>query len=278
MSSGPEVFRLELGDLSVEGASRAGEETWFRVDPPGLAFDVGRGPNRLLGAKAYCLSHGHLDHLAGLPFLLSQRRMHRLGPVHIFCPVEIVEALGAYLAGAERLEGVEYQVEIRGLHPGEGVELGRLRLEAFATDHVVPSRGYHLFSRKHRLAKHLEGLSRSELLARKAAGEELSEAVERLELSFCGDTGPGVFELEPRIFSARVLMVECTFLGEGFRESAREYGHLHLEDLAARMADFENEELVLFHLSRRHRRRELENAVAARLPGLKPRVHLVADR
>ena len=34
---------LRIGDLRIEGFSRAGDDNWFRIHPPGLAFDVGRG-------------------------------------------------------------------------------------------------------------------------------------------------------------------------------------------------------------------------------------------
>ena len=56
---------LRLGDLRIEGWSLAGDETWFRVHPPGLAFDTGRGTARLAGAHDVFLSHGHLDHSDG---------------------------------------------------------------------------------------------------------------------------------------------------------------------------------------------------------------------
>jgi hypothetical protein len=50
--------------------------------------------------------------------------------------------LGEFVAAGERLEGVEYRYEIVGLAPGDRVEVGRdLAIEAFATDHVVPSLG-----------------------------------------------------------------------------------------------------------------------------------------
>ena len=37
----------------------------------------------------------------------------------------------------------------------------------------------------------------------------------------------------PRIAESRVLMIECTFLGEPMRRRGAEYGHLHVEEIAA---------------------------------------------
>jgi ribonuclease BN (tRNA processing enzyme) len=94
-------------------------------------------------------------------------------------------------------------------------------------------------------------------------------------LSYCGDTGPGVFDSEPRLFESPVLMVETTYLGESLRERASEYGHMHLDDLVALEERFRNEALVLFHLSRRHDLRALRAAVDERLPRLAERVHVL---
>src|SRR6185436_11091219 len=95
---------LRIGDLRIEGWSRAGEESWFRVHPPGLAFDVGRGPRALVGAADLFLSHGHLDHAAGVPVLLSQRTLQRLGGARIHCPRSLAAPLDAYVRAAQALE------------------------------------------------------------------------------------------------------------------------------------------------------------------------------
>ncbi|HEX3555575.1 MAG TPA: MBL fold metallo-hydrolase, partial [Thermoanaerobaculia bacterium] len=99
---------LRFGDLRIEGWSRAGDDNWFRIHPPGLAFDVGRGALQLAGAPDVFLSHGHLDHALGLPYVLSQRSLHRLVHTRVFCPAEIAEALAAFLTAAERLEQAHY--------------------------------------------------------------------------------------------------------------------------------------------------------------------------
>ena len=269
---------LRFGDLRIEGWSRAGDDNWFRVHPPGLALDVGRGALQLAGAQDVFLSHGHLDHAMGLPFVLSQRSLHRLVHTRVFCPLEMAEPLGAFIAAAERMERAQYRYEILPLAPGDRVEVGRgLHVEAFATDHVVPTLGYHLWRGRRRLAPSFAGLPREELIALRERGIETSEVAEDLWLSYCADTGPAIFDREPRIFASRVLMMECTFLGEEHRDKGERFKHLHLGDVAQRAEEFRNEAIVLHHLSRRFRVEDLRAEVNRRLPELATRIHILVE-
>lgn len=266
---------LELGDLTVEGASHAGDETWFRVHPPGVAFDAGRGAPALAGAGQLFLSHGHLDHALGVPFMLSQRRMHGSETTRVYCPAAIANDLERLVRAASRLEAVEYRASIEPLSPGDRVEVGRrLVVEAFATDHIVPSLGYHLIERRRRLAEAYRGLSSGEIVALRRAGEEVEEEREVLRLSFCGDTGEGLFDAEPRVFRAEVLLLECTFMGPAARDKGTRFGHLHIEEIAARAERFDNRHLVLHHLSRRFRPADLRAEVDRLLPDMAERVHV----
>jgi ribonuclease Z len=269
---------LRIGDLRIEGWSRAGDATWVRVHPPGLAFDTGRGALQLAGAQDVFLSHGHLDHALGLPYVLSQRSLHQSVHTRVFCPAEIAEPLAALVAATQRLERATYFFDLVPLTPGTRVEVGRnLAIEAFRVDHVVPTLGYHLIRRKRRLAASYAGLPREELVRLREEGIDTSELLEEDWLTYCGDTGPGVFDLEPRVFTSRVLMLECTFLGEEHRDKGVLYKHLHLGDIEKQAGAFRNEAIVLHHLSRRYRIRDLRAEVERRLPELAPRVHLLVE-
>lgn len=247
------------------------------MQPPGVALDVGRGPLKLSGTADLLLSHGHLDHAVGLPFVLSHRSMQQAAdPTRVYCPAPISGRLKTFVEAASALEERTYRWEIVPLRPGDRVELRRdFMVEAFATQHPVPSLGYHLFRRKSRLLPALRDLEQDEIARRSRAGEEVTESTEELVLSYCGDTSAGAFDSEERLYETPLLMVELTYLSPELRDRGEQYGHLHLEDLVDRRERFRNQAILLHHLSRRYRPNDLRQAVDAKLPAdLAERVHV----
>lgn len=267
---------FRAGELRIEGRSWAGEDTWFRVHPPGLAFDVGRGALQLAGAQEIFLSHGHLDHVLGLPFVLSQRSLHGEGETRVFCPPAVAAPLADLVDAASRLEEREYRWHLVPLQPGDRVEVGKdLVVEAFSTRHAAPSLGYRLLRRRRRLAAAFRELSTEELVELKSRGEQIEVVEERPWVAYCGDVDAGTLDQDPSLYEVPVLMIECTFLAAGMEEKASRFGHIHLADLVERRERFRNQAILLHHLSRRHDEAELRAAVLREMPELADRIHLL---
>ena len=269
------IATLTFGDLTIEGASCAGEETWFRIRPPGLGFDAGRGSVRLAGVSQLFLSHCHLDHALGVPFLLSLRAIQGGQTTRVHMPAAAADPMRELIRVVERLEDRPYDCEIVPIDPGARLQVGRnLVVEAFATDHIVPSLGYHLIRTKGRLKEEFRGLSGSRIKDLKDGGVAVEDRFEEIWLSYCGDTGPAVFDLEPRLYESTVLLIECTFFDADSVDKARLFRHMHLEDFVARAERFRNADLVLHHMSRRYDRDRLAEIVEQRLALETTRIHL----
>jgi ribonuclease Z len=240
-----------------------------------VALDVGRGAPELEGCARIFLTHGHLDHVLGLPFLLSRRAAADASETTVHAPVEIAEPLAGFVAAAERLEERRYVWRLEALRPGDAVGVDPAHtIRAFAVDHGVPGLGYLLERRRRRLRADLRELPAPALAAARRRGESIDEETDEPWLAYCGDTGPALFEREPWLYDVPVLVVECTFLDAERRDHAARYRHLHIDDLAARAGEFRNRTIVLVHLSRRHRPEELRRLIDERLPAIAERVRV----
>lgn len=246
-------IRLRTEHFTIEGRSRAGHESYFRVRELGIALDVGRCPDFLIGAPNLLITHAHLDHAAGIPFYAGQRHLQRIPGGNVFVPSEALEDFRELMRIHERLEGTTYDIELIGLSPDEAYPLGRTHLlRAHQSTHRVPARGYEIIERRHHLLPEYAGLDGQQLAALRQDGKKVHDEVEVSMLFYTGDTDAKVFETSPALFKAEVLMIECSFIAPGHEERAARYRHIHFNDIV-RVADrFENRLILLTHFSKRY--------------------------
>lgn len=251
--------RLELetswGKLLLVGGSRAGEGTVVLLPQFRLALDAGFPLRALVPMEHVVISHGHTDHLAGLLPWAAQRQLQNLGPARIYALDPLAQQLRQFLAlGAAMENGKAYLVDEATVGEGQTVPLrADASLRFFLTSHWTPTLGVLLTWSKHQLKREFAGLPAEKIRSLRQQGVPVAERVEIPLLAYLADTGPEVLEKESWLAQVEVLVVECTFLKPQDRERARQFGHMHLEDLRAWLPAARNRHLVLTHLSRRHR-------------------------
>lgn len=261
------LTRLELAGHVIDAVSVGGIETCFQVPAFDVCLDIGRCPPGADARSTLLLTHGHIDHAAGLPYWVSMRAMMHRSSTKVALPKAAAGPLGRILDAWGELQTDTDRVKLMPLEPGDTVPIRGGYARAFASPHRIACLGYTLYRQVHKLKPDLLGLSGAEIAARKRAGEVVHDTLERAELCFPGDTRIEVLEREPSVRAARVLLLECTFVGsDPGPERAREGGHVHLDQIAERAALFENEVVVLTHFSRRYHDDMIRAEVARLLP------------
>jgi ribonuclease Z len=265
--------RIEPAGIPIEGVSIAGHESYFKLPAFRTMLEFGRAPEDTLGYGTVCLTHGHLDHAAGLSHHASRRTLTGLGPARVFAPEEALEDLGRWLAACERLERVRYGTRLEAAVPGATVPLRRdLELRFLPGRHRVPAVGYLFSEIRHKLREEHANASGDQIAALRASGVDVTRREEIPLLAYPGDCGPSIFEAAPEILRARVLLIECSFLAPEDRARAHAYEHLHISDFAERAGLFENEVVVLTHFTLRSSAEEIRNAIAELPEPLRQRV------
>jgi len=265
--------RVVAAGIDIEGVSIAGHESFYKVPAFRTLLEFGRAPEDVVGYANVCVTHAHLDHAAGLAHHASRRRLGGLPPARVFVPAEAAADVSVWLAASERLENVEYGVELVAANPGDRIRLRNdLELRVLPGRHRVPTVGYLFSEVRHKLLPELEGTPGEEIASLRARGTAVTRREEIPLLAYPGDCSAQVFDAAPDLFDARVLLIECSFVLPEDVDRAVEYAHIHLNDIVSRAGDFRNEAIVLTHFSQRYRPEEIREALATLPDGLRQRV------
>jgi ribonuclease Z len=255
--------RVEAAGIAIEGVSIAGRESFYKLPGFRTLLEFGRAPDDTVAYSTVCLTHGHLDHAAGLAHHASRRRLDGLPPARVFAPEEAVPDLEAWLAISQRLEKVDYHLHVTPAIPGSAFLLRNdLELAVLPGRHRVPTVGYLFREVRHKLKDEFLALRGAEIAALRGRGVEVTRREETPLLAYTGDCGPAIFDAAPELFHVRVLLIECSFLLAEDLDRARVYEHLHLDDFLERADLFRNEAIVLTHISLRYRAEEIREALS----------------
>lgn len=248
----PTTGFLYLPPYRVQGWSIAGEESVVQVPELDVCFDIGRCPRFALTSNYVALTHGHMDHSAGLAYYYSQRHFQGMATGTVICPRPIEQAITNVMRAWVELEAQKTPFLVTGMDPEEEIKIkNNLMLRAFATRHTVPSLGYVIVERRSKLLPELVGLPQEELVRRKNRGEKITDTLQIPLVCCTGDTMWGDHFDREDVLNARILITECTFLEPDHRHRAAVGRHLHLDDIAVLLKRSKAESIVLTHLSRR---------------------------
>src|SRR2546421_148301 len=131
------------GSIHLIGYSVAGEESVIQIPELDVCFDIGRAPYFALTSNIICISHGHMDHLAGIAYYLSQRHFQGMKPGTILLPADIARFVDEMLRAWRNIERQRTPYTLVSMEPGKTYEVRRdFVIRALETHHGGPSVGY----------------------------------------------------------------------------------------------------------------------------------------
>jgi len=261
------VIDFRYKDIKVDAIGKGGIETCYILPNYNLAFDAGRGPDKLIDVPRLFLTHGHLDHSSGLPYYISQRSLKHLPTPDVYCPIEIVEPLTEILKLWQKIEGFEYEIKLRGMAPGDEAIIRRdTWVRALKSTHRVPCRGYALMRKSRKLKEQYLTVDGREIKRMKDRGDDIFEDKDQPVFAFSGDTTIEFLAENPEAREATVLFLECTYIDDKRPVArAREWGHTHLDEVIANAHLFQNEKIVLTHFSKRYPRKYIQQVLEKKI-------------
>jgi len=175
---------LQIDEFEIIPWSVSGIETSVAVRCGGqgavcIGFDMGYSEKEIIHAQNIFISHGHMDHVAGVAHHAKKRAIYGLPPATYFAPEDLVEPLKEIGRQYDKMHGKETllsNLDIRPFNEGDKVDIpGKRLVKAFRTTHRVQSQGYLVYEKVKRLRNDLKDLSSEDIKKRRDLGETVTE-------------------------------------------------------------------------------------------------------
>ena len=184
-----QVGFLYVPPYRVQGISVAGEQTVVQIPELDVSFDIGMCPRIALSSPYVALSHGHMDHVGGLPYYFSQRMFQKMGVGKCVCHPALAEPIDAMMRSWVALEGQQTPYEIIPLEPDQQIEVkNNIYLRAIEVSHAAGSLAYALVEHRSKLRQEYLDLPQERLRQLKNEGVEITRSLEIPLVAYTGDT------------------------------------------------------------------------------------------
>lgn len=266
--------------LNLWGFSTAGVGTSLWIPELSICFDVAQGVPQHTNLATFCLAHGHLDHSAGIPYIISQKSLNKHQAPEVIVPEGLYEDLDQILKLWGKVEDFQSPYKLQPLKPGQRKLIkGQWWIEPFETVHRVACQGYSLIEVKKKLKTEFRGFTEENLKELKAKNIEINYNEETPWFAFTGDTQIEFLDRSPHIAKTRNLFMEVTYYNDKKSVAdSKKWGHTHLDEVIPRLKDLSCEKIIFLHRSRRHSSKEIFEILQRRLPSYeKDRILLLTD-
>jgi ribonuclease Z len=246
------LAHIKIDNLDIIGYSIAGEETVVAMPQLDVCFDVGKAPDQIIPINHVLLTHGHMDHAAGLAYYLSQRNFCGIAAGTILAPDNMLPMIRQIISAWSKLDGNEIPARLVGVKPGDEYQIKpNLIARAFPTKHSQGSVGFSVIEKRKKLKPEYKGLTGPQIVELKKQGIEIDYPLELPIVTYLGDTQYVDFSQLKYIVESRILIAECTFYEGEHNTRAKAGKHMHVDELATLLKNLNNEHIIITHTTQR---------------------------
>ncbi|NQT01515.1 MAG: MBL fold metallo-hydrolase [Planctomycetes bacterium] len=261
------LAHIEIDDLEIIGYSVAGEETVVAMPQLDVCFDIGKAPDQIISINHILLTHGHMDHAAGIAYYLSHRKFCGMSAGTILAPQNLLQPIREIINAWGRLDGNKIPVNLVGVKPGDEYQIKpNLFARVFPTKHSKGSVGFSVIEKRKKLKSEYTGLTGPQIVELKKQGIEIDYPLEIPIVSYIGDTQYVDFSQLKYIAESKILIAECTFYEDEHSGRAQAGKHMHIDEFTTLLKNLKNEHIIVTHTTLRTPMREIRKILKNALP------------
>jgi len=264
------LAEIKIDDLDIIGYSVAGEETVVAMPQLDVCFDIGKAPNQVISINHILLTHGHMDHAAGIAYYLSHRNFSGQSPGTILAPTNLLGPMKEIIDAWSRLDGNKVPANLVGVKAGDEYQIKpNLFTRVFPTKHSKGSVGYTVLEKRKKIKPEYAKLKGPQIVELKKQGIEIDYPLEIPIVTYLGDTQNVDFSQLKYIVESKILIAECTFYETEHSGRAEAGRHMHIKEFAELIEKLQNEHIVITHTTQRTSMREIRRILKEALPAEK---------
>lgn len=262
------LAKVTIGDLDIIGYSVAGEETVVAMPQLDVCFDIGKAPDQIIPINHVLLTHGHIDHSAGIAYYLSHRKFCGQKPGTILVPKNLIGPIRDIMNAWGKLDGNQIPVKLVGVKPGDEYQIKpNLFARVFPTKHSRGSVGYTVIEQRKKLKPEYAELGAQELVELKKKGVQIDDPKEIPLVTYLGDTQYVDFSELGYIAASRIMIAECTFFADEHIERADAGRHMHIDEFVRLISQLDNEHIIITHMTQRTGINDIRKILKQKLSG-----------
>ncbi|MFC1738170.1 MBL fold metallo-hydrolase [Planctomycetota bacterium] len=274
------LAHIKIEELKIIGYSVAAEETVVAIPQLDVCFDVGKAPEQIISINNVLLTHGHMDHAAGIAYYLSHRIFCGQSPGTIYAPENLISPIKTIINAWGRLDGNKIPANLIGVKAGDEYSIKpNLFARVFPTKHSRGSVGYSVIEKRKKLKPEYTKLTGPQIVELKKQGVEIDYPLEIPIVTYLGDTHYVDFSQLNYIAESKILIAECTFYEAEHGGRADAGKHMHINEFASLLETLQNEHIVITHTTQRTPMREIRRILRQAISEEKySRVILLMDK